>query len=114
MTSVAITRTDVQFLPDPRRVITKPFIPGDDVSVSGRSRVDRILSRILGLSEPVVISTLRATWDRFSERHADLGAVFEQNFSTIAHHIEHPNALSPERRSLIGAYFTSEYSIDAA
>jgi predicted GH43/DUF377 family glycosyl hydrolase len=101
-------------LPDARRVITKPFIPGDDVSVAGRSRVDRILSRILELSEAVVTSTLDATRKRFSERHADLAAVLEQNFATVAHHIEHPNAISLERRQLIGAYFTSEYSIDAA
>jgi len=114
MALVPVTRSDLRFLPDPRRVITKPFIPGEDVSVAGRSRVHRILSRILDLEESVVVSTLSDVSERFSARHVDLPAVFEQNFATVAHHVEHPNVLSFERRQLIGAYFSSEYSIDAA
>jgi predicted GH43/DUF377 family glycosyl hydrolase len=114
MTLVPVTRTQHRFLPDARRVITKPFIPGDDVSVAGRSRVGRILSRILDLSEAVVVSNLDETRARFSGRHADFAAVLEQHFVAVAHHVQHPNSLSPERRQLIGAYFTSEYSIDAA
>jgi predicted GH43/DUF377 family glycosyl hydrolase len=114
MSVVPVTRTKLRFLPDARRVITKPFIPGDDVSVAGRSRVRGILARILDLSEAVVVSTLSSTRERFTARHADLAAVLEQNYATVAHHIEHPNSLSHERRQLIGAYFTSEYSIDAA
>ncbi len=114
MPLVPVTRTDLRFLPDPRRVITKPFIPGDDVFLVGRSRVEQILSRILDLSEAVVVSTLNATTEQFSARHADLGAILDQQFAMIAHHVQHPNSLSLERRRLIGAYFTSEYSIDAA
>jgi len=114
MSLVPVTRSKVRFLPDARRVITKPFIPGDDVSAAGRSRVRRILGRILDLSETVVVSTLDETRQRFTGRHADLAALLEENYATVAHHIEHPNSLSPERRQLIGAYFTSEYSIDAA
>jgi predicted GH43/DUF377 family glycosyl hydrolase len=114
MTVVPVTRTNLRFLPDARRVITKPFIPGDDVSVAGRSRVDRILSRILDLSEAVVVSTLADTRAQFSARHNDFEAVLEQHFATVAHHVQHPNSLSSERRALIGAYFTSEYAIDAA
>jgi predicted GH43/DUF377 family glycosyl hydrolase len=114
MTLVPVTRTALRFLPDARRVITKPFIPGDDVSAAGRTRVARILSRILDLSEAVVVATLGETRERFAGRHADFEAVLEQHFATVAHHVQHPNSLSPERRQLIGAYFTSEYSIDAA
>ncbi len=114
MALVPVTRTDLRFMPDARRVITKPFIPGDDVSVAGRSRVEGILARILELSETEVAATLGATWEQFSFRHADLGAVLEQNFAAVAHHIARPNELSPARRRLIGAYFTSEYSIEAA
>jgi len=114
MTLVPVTRSKVRFLPDARRVITKPFIPGDDVSAAGRSRVRRILGRILDLSEAVVVSTLEHTRERFAGRHADLPALLEENYATVAHHIEHPNTLSSERKQLIGAYFTSEYSIDAA
>jgi len=114
MKRIPIERSQLRFLPDARRVITKPFIPGDDASTDARPRVDRILSRILELSEGVVVSTLAATLERFSERHDDLAAVLAQNFATVAPRLPDPSALSAERKQLIGAYFTSEYAIDAA
>ncbi len=114
MTRVPLTRTSVKFLPDARRVITRPFIPGDDVSAAGRSRVRGILRRILDLPEALAVSTLEVTRARFSGRHADLEGVLERHFATVAHHVDDPGALSLERRQLIGAYFTSEFSIDAA
>jgi len=114
MPRVPVTRTGVRLLPDPRRVITKPFLPGGEVTADGRSRVQRILSRILAMPEAMVVSTLSATVESFSSRHADIRSVLEQNFADVARHIERPGALTPERRRLIGAYFTHEYSIEAA
>ena len=114
MTRVPLTRTGVKFLPDARRVITRPFIPGDDVSAAGRSRMRGILRRILDLPDALVVSTLAVTRERFSARHADLETVLERSFAAVAHHVDDPGALSLERRQLIGAYFTSEFSIEAA
>ncbi len=105
---IPVTRTDVRFLPDPRRVITKPFVPGGD------SRIQAILSRILAMPSRVVSSTLATTYERFSSRHADLTAVLERSFTAVAHHVDQPGALSIDQRRLIGAYFAHEYSIDAA
>lgn len=114
MTRVPITRTSVKFLPDARRVITRPFIPGDNVSAAGRARVSGILRRILDLPEASVVSILEGIRERFFGRHADFDGVLDGHFTTVAHHIDDLDALSPERRRLIGAYFTSEFSIDAA
>ena len=61
MLSVPVAKTSARFLPDPTRVITKPFTPGSERSVDGRSRVERILSRILALSESEVTTTLGTT-----------------------------------------------------
>lgn len=66
------------------------------------------------MSEAVVQSTLSATKRRFSLRHADLAALFEAHFAAVAHQLADADELSPERRLLIGAYFTHEYSIEAA
>jgi predicted GH43/DUF377 family glycosyl hydrolase len=110
---VPVTRTEVCFRPDPRRVITKPFLPTGTFA-DGSSRADRILARILALPEPVVVETLAATWARFSSRHAELIAVLERSFREVAARVPEPNSLSTERRRLIGAYFTHEYSVDAA
>jgi predicted GH43/DUF377 family glycosyl hydrolase len=101
-------------LPDPTRTITKRFAPGGDLSVDERSRVARILSRILALSESEVTTTLSTTQDRFAARHIDLQSVFESNFAAVAAHVARAGELSAERQLLIGAYFTQEYSIESA
>ena len=113
-TPLAVTRTSTRLLPDPDRVITKPFLPGEAVFPNGQSRVEMILERILGLEEAVVVSTLTSTERTFDGRHQSVSDVFESHFDLVAGHIEHPEDLSAERRRLIGAYFTHEYSIEAA
>jgi hypothetical protein len=100
--------------PDPKRVISKPFLPGGDLFPDGRSRVERILARILELPEEVVPVTLSDVYERFASRHFDFTSAIEQQFSAVARHVPEPEHLSLERRRLIGAYFTSEYAIDAA
>ena len=115
MLPVPVTKTSARFLPDPTRVITKPFTPGSEHSVDGRSRVERILARILALSESEVRTTLSTTQARFAARHVDLRSVFEANFAAVAAgHVARAGELSAERRLLIGAYFTHEYSIESA
>ncbi|HEX9640140.1 MAG TPA: glycoside hydrolase family 130 protein [Candidatus Krumholzibacteria bacterium] len=60
------------------------------------------------------MSTLLATQKRFTSRHADLNVAFEANLASVARHVERLNEISAERQLLIGAYFTHEYSIEAA
>lgn len=93
-------------------MISKPFLPG--VFPDGKSRVERILQRILALSEEEVVATLEGVYERFSERHVDFASVLERHFSLAARYVPDAVQLSVERRQLIGAYFTHEYSIDAA
>ncbi len=114
MAPIPITRSTVRLRPDARRVIAKPFVPGAEPSPDGSSRVERILSRILALSEEVVAATLSATYEAFRPRHLSFTSVLEQSFANVAHHIGRPDELSVERRRLIGAYFTHEYSVEAA
>jgi predicted GH43/DUF377 family glycosyl hydrolase len=112
--SVPVERSTACFAPDPSRVITKPFGPGGDLSDEGRGRLDRILARVLALSEAQVAETLNVTRKRFEHRHRDLRSVFETHFAAVAGRVAGAGDLSPERRLLIGAYFTHEYSIEAA
>jgi len=51
---------------------------------------------------------------RFSRRHRDFSQILERHFKLNVHHIDHATRISPERRLLIGAYFTHEYSVEAA
>ena len=50
----------------------------------------------------------------FSSRHKDIKQVFNRNFNEVSKYIPADAVLSDEMRSLIGAYFTHEYSIQAA
>ncbi|HEX2874881.1 MAG TPA: glycoside hydrolase family 130 protein [Polyangiaceae bacterium] len=93
-------------------MISKPFMPGGEVD--GRLRVQRILDRVLALPEEAVAETLAETYARFWSRHVDLTNVLERRFADVAHYVQGGGELSLERRRLIGAYFTHEYSIDAA
>ena len=114
MPRVPVTKTSVRFGTDATRVITKPFVPGGNSSLDGRSRVGTILSRVLAMSDSEVTTTLSTTRDRFAGRHVDLPSVFETNFASLGEHVAGLGELSEERRLLIGAYFTQEYSIEAA
>jgi predicted GH43/DUF377 family glycosyl hydrolase len=62
-----------------------------------------------------VEATLAETMVAYSNRHDDLRATFRKNFLAIAKPDEtHLNDISFARMELIGAYFTQEYSIEAA
>ena len=114
MNPIPITRTDVRFLPDSRRVIARLFVPGDRIFPDGRSRIELIVDRILAMPDDELASTLEAAYQGFADRHADLNGTLESNFGAVAERIAVPAETSEERRQLIGAYFTHEYSIESA
>ncbi len=119
MNALRTTRCDsVRLAPDPRRVITKPFLPREEIYPNGSSRMQIVLERLMAMSEHEVTSTLAAAHDRFAGRHRDLDAVIDRNFGIVATRLDHLELLaaplSLDRRRLIGAYFTHEYSIEAA
>jgi len=114
MNPIPITRRKVRFLPDSHRVIAKPYLPGEQIFPDGKSRATLIIDRILAMPESEVASTLAATHQQFADRHIGLSGILERNFAAVAKHIDNANDLSPERRLIVGAYFTHEYSIEAA
>ncbi len=107
----------VRFVPDSTRVLAKPFIPGGAYQESGTSRAAVVLDRIMRMSDDDVATTLSDVLARFVDRHRDLDAVLEGNVAHVTAHIGRPelsDGLSPDRRRLIGAFFTHEYSVEAA
>ena len=109
-----VTRTQHRFLPDPQRVILRPFLPGEEVFVDGRSRVGLVLDRILALPEEEIPAAWEAVRAAFSSRHRDLESVLEDHFRLVSHRLECTERLSRERELMVGAYFTHEYSIEGA
>ena len=114
MSRTKITRTNALLVPNSRRVIARLFLPGEQIFPDGQSRVELIVKRILAMSEDEMVSTLAATREQFDERHKDLNSELEANFDVVANKIDSPDELSTKQRLLIGAYFTHEYSIEAA
>jgi predicted GH43/DUF377 family glycosyl hydrolase len=114
MSTIHITHAKAGFAPDARRVIVKPYLPGEQVFPDGHSRTQRVIDRVLAMSDATVTATLQATRDHFGDRHRDLDGAMDRHFGVIAHHLDDNYQLSLERRLLIGSYFTHEYSIEAA
>ncbi len=109
-----VTRVPLRLSPDPRRVLTRLFIPGHELIGQGESRAAKVVERILAMSDADVSETLAGTLRAFSSRHRDLPATLEHHFDLVAHRLGGRGGLSRERRLLMGAYFTNEYAVQAA
>ena len=106
-------RTPHRFLPDPKRVITRLFHPSDGDDTNGESsRVKAILDRVLMIPEEEVPAMLEGLLREFSPRHRDFERVLDDHCRVVSHHLDRDKPWSRERRLLIGAYFTHEYSIE--
>jgi len=113
MSSVPIVRSEVRLTPDPRRVVTRPFVPGGLLPLGG-TRAASVIERILAMSPDDVTSTLREVRERFAVRHPDLDEILARGFDMAAHWLDDGVTPSAALRELIGAYFTHEYAIEAA
>jgi len=99
--------------PNPGRVIAKPYLPGEEIASDTRTRAHLLMERILALPAAEVSAMLAQTLALFSTRHQDFELLLECNFNQVARFVE-GRQLSRERRLLIGAYFTHEYSVEGA
>jgi predicted GH43/DUF377 family glycosyl hydrolase len=111
---VLVTRTPHRFLPDPKRVIAKPFLLGTDVLANGESRLNVVFERILAIPEEQIPAMLEEILRHFSPRHREFEGVLDDNFRVVSQRLHYSEPLLRERRLLIGAYFSHEYSIEAA
>jgi predicted GH43/DUF377 family glycosyl hydrolase len=68
----------------------------------------------MAMRPPEVTTTLAATLAAFGDRHRDLERTLERHFVLVAHRLVQRDEVTPDQRLLIGAYFTQEYSVEAA
>ncbi len=109
-----VRRTDVVLRPDPTRVVSTLFLPGQELLASGESRSTAVLERVLTLSDSEVDAQLHTLSAAFAHRHRDLEATWDAHFALMRHRLVGAARLAPTRRRLIGAYFTQEYAVEAA
>ncbi len=103
-----VTRTGLVLRPDPARVLYRPL------NLMGDQRPLRIIARILSLSETEVGLVLSNVRDEFHTRHLRLLDYFLTRYESVRHLVPTDQPLSNDRKLLIGAYFTHEYSLEAA
>jgi predicted GH43/DUF377 family glycosyl hydrolase len=103
-----VTRTGIILRSNASRVLFRPF------NFFGAERPLRILSRVLAMPEDEVVRHLKVVLDEFGNRHQRVRNYFLERFASVVDLIPTDRPLSDERMLLIGAYFTHEYSLEAA
>lgn len=108
---IPVTRKNIYFKPDSSRVVARFYNNGDERTIN-------LVKRIMNLSEIDVKKELECTFKNFADRHKNVSDIFlkhANNFKSLIDSIDiNFNELSLERRLLIGAYSTMEYSIESA
>jgi predicted GH43/DUF377 family glycosyl hydrolase len=102
--------------PEPSRVVLRPFIPAEngDGPSHERPRVARILERILAMSEPDLHAELSRVLAKLRRRHRDVERVLTHRFHELIDPRENGMAVNEQQMLLAGAFFTEEYSFEAA
>jgi predicted GH43/DUF377 family glycosyl hydrolase len=106
-------RVGPRLSPDPRRVIAKLFVAGEE-STDSESRIHLIVGRVAGLSDDRVSAELSTIRRSFGSRHRDFEGVLHRHASMVSPRLHPTRAFSDERVLLLGAYLTHEYSVEAA
>lgn len=90
------------------RVITRAHIPGD------KSRVERIIGRVIKLSERRAAELLKDIKLKFYDRHQNIEEQLYHHYEKVLEFLPHDTLINDTQKKLIGAYFTMEFSIESA
>ena len=108
MPVINLRRTHLVLRPDPQRVLARPL------NLANYHRTRTICSRVMALPEPEVGALLDQVEKEFGGRHLETRAFLKRRYEQVRHCIESRKACSPKRELLLGAYFSHEYSLEAA
>ncbi len=103
-----VKRKAIKIVGDTSRVITRLHLPDD------RHRISKLIQRIINLPETAAQKVLAQVMNDFSGRHNDLEHIFERHLEVVKEYLPRDTKLSDAQKTLIGAYFTKEYSIESA
>jgi predicted GH43/DUF377 family glycosyl hydrolase len=108
---ISVSRKDIEFLPDARRVIAR-FLYTDD------ERAIYTIRSVLNMSDSEASIALNQVLRDYSMRHRNISKVFEKHFNKTSHLFPRlstdPETLDFPKKLLIGSYFTMEYSIESS
>ncbi len=104
------TKNDIRFYASPKAVITQFLnLPGND-------RVKNIIERVENLRDKDVLDSIDKIKKDFADRHHNLDEILLSHFKNVENQFREKDLsfLSFQKKLLIGAYFTKEYSIESA
>ncbi|WP_404710394.1 glycoside hydrolase family 130 protein [Sphingomonas sp. MMS24-J13] len=103
--------------PQPSRVVLRPFTPADDPTADapgGRGRTGRVIDRVLAIGPADLKTELDDVLASLRDRHDDIEPVLLRRFREVVPPSFVGPTISHEGSLLIGAYFSEEYSFEAA
>lgn len=103
-----VTRRPEHLVSEDKRVITRYL------GFDSRRRIQLMIKRIMDVPEQQVPDLLELIWSEFSTRHRDVETAFHDNYREVLRYGVPDREISDARKTLIGAYFTMEYSIESA
>jgi predicted GH43/DUF377 family glycosyl hydrolase len=107
---------DLILRPDPSRTVVRPFqleYPGR-FNVADHSRAQAIVDRVMTLDEARLDCELKLIVESLDERHRDVDAMLLRRFEQVCPTLEGKIPEDNDRRRLVGAYFSEEFSFEAA
>ena len=109
---ITVNRKSIRFYPNNKRVIAQTYMPCSD------DQAKELIQKIIDMPEDEHQWVFNKILRNFSKRHRNISKVFEkgfQNIRTIIHDIGiDADTLPIDKKLIIGAYFTKEYSIESS
>ena len=94
--------------PDRKRVLLRPFLlPCDE-------RAQTLCNEFMALPENEAYALWKRVRAEFGERHSKTHEFLQMRFAQVQHCLSVGEKISEERQLLLGAYFSHEYSLEAA
>ena len=111
-----VTHLKPTLTPDPKRTVIRPFLPEDPAAfkVDGAPRGGRVVQRIMDLSDAAVDAMMAQVVEGLGRRHREIPALLQRRFVEVSETLKLDPDTPEPRRLLIGAYFSAEYSFEAA
>ena len=108
---LTVTRKKNIFSPDSTRVIARFLFLNNE-------RSGHIIRKVLAMPEKEVNTAISQLLRGYARRHRNISKIFEKHFDRLAPIFDkievNEEDLSMPQKSLIGSYFTLEYSIESA
>jgi predicted GH43/DUF377 family glycosyl hydrolase len=107
---------DLILRPDPSRTVVRPFqldYPAR-FQTAGCTRSQVIVDRVMTLGDHELASELELITASLDERHRNVDALLRRRFDDVAPLLTGKVPDDDERRRLIGAYFSEEFSFETA